>query len=93
MHTEFWWEYLRERYQSEDLGVDGRIILKEFSSSGVGGIHWVVLAEDRNRWRAVGNAIMNLWDPYNEGNFLTSFSRRTLLCELDEKLDGCGRML
>ena len=28
VHTGFWWENLREKYHFEDLGVDGRIILK-----------------------------------------------------------------
>jgi len=28
VHTEFWWEDLRERNQLEDLRVDDRIILK-----------------------------------------------------------------
>ena len=28
MHAGFWWENLRERDHSENLGVDGRIILK-----------------------------------------------------------------
>ena len=27
-HTEFWWEELRERHHLEDLGVDGRMIIK-----------------------------------------------------------------
>ena len=30
MHRGFWWENLREEEQMEDLGVDGRIILKWF---------------------------------------------------------------
>jgi hypothetical protein len=28
MHAWFWWGNLREREHSEDLGIDGRIILK-----------------------------------------------------------------
>jgi hypothetical protein len=28
VHAGFWWGELRERYHLEDLGVDGRIILK-----------------------------------------------------------------
>jgi hypothetical protein len=28
MHTKFWSEYLKERDHLEDIGVDGRIILK-----------------------------------------------------------------
>ena len=30
---------------------------------GIGGIDWIDLAQDRNRWRAVVNAVMNLWVP------------------------------
>jgi hypothetical protein len=28
LHTTFWWENLKERDYWEDIGVDGRIILK-----------------------------------------------------------------
>ena len=44
---------------------------------------WIGLAQDRDRWRSLVSAVMNLRFPWNAGNFLTSckpvsFSRRTL---------------
>ena len=30
---------------------------------GVGGVDWIDLVEDRDRWQAIVNAVMNLWVP------------------------------
>jgi hypothetical protein len=50
---------------------------------GCGCMDWIELAQVRDRWRVLVNAVMNIRDLQNAGNFLTSwepvsFSRRTL---------------
>jgi hypothetical protein len=49
----------------EDLDVDGRrIILKwMFKKWNGGGMDWIDMAQDRDRWRAVVSAVMNLRVP------------------------------
>jgi hypothetical protein len=47
----------------KDPGLDGRIILKWIFESLDGDIDWIDLAQDRDRWRAVVNAVMNLQVP------------------------------
>jgi len=49
-YTGFWWGNVRERDHLGDPGVDGRMILKR-------------LPQDRDRWRALVNAVMNLRVP------------------------------
>jgi hypothetical protein len=44
----------------EDPGVDGRIILKWIFERLGGGVDWIDLVQDRDRWRASVNAVMNL---------------------------------
>jgi hypothetical protein len=36
------------------------------------GMDWIDLAQDRDRWRALVIAVMNLQVPLNAGNFLDS---------------------
>jgi hypothetical protein len=38
----------------------------------MGGMDWIELAQDRDRWQALANAVMNLLVRYNARNFLTS---------------------
>jgi len=35
----------------------------ELQEVGCGGIEWTELAQDRNRWQALVNVVMNLWVP------------------------------
>jgi hypothetical protein len=46
----------RPRRRWEDIKMD----LQEV---GCGGMDWIELAQDRDKWRALVNAVMNLWDP------------------------------
>jgi hypothetical protein len=58
------WGNLRERCHLEDPGVDGRIILRWiFRKWDVGGMDWIGLAQDRDRWRALVNGLMSLQVP------------------------------
>jgi hypothetical protein len=53
--------------------VDGKIILKWILKTWVvGGMDWIALAQDRERWRSLVNAVINLRVLYNAGNFLIS---------------------
>jgi hypothetical protein len=63
MHTGFWWGNLREGDHWEDLGVDGKTIKMDLQELGWRGTDWIDLAQDRDRWRALVNTIMNLRVP------------------------------
>jgi hypothetical protein len=47
----------------EDPGVDGRIILKWIFERLGGGVDWIDLAHDRDKWRAVVYTVTNLRVP------------------------------
>ena len=59
MHAGFWLGDLRKTNQLENLGVDGRIILKCMFEELNDIKDWIDLAQERNRWRALGNAVIN----------------------------------
>jgi hypothetical protein len=53
----------------EDPGLDGRILLKCNLRKMDGGVDWIDLGQDTDRWRAVVSAVMSLRVPQNAGNF------------------------
>ena len=63
VHTGFWWGNLRERDHLEEPDVDGNIILRWIFSSWDGGMDWIDLAQGRDRWLALLNAVINLQFP------------------------------
>jgi hypothetical protein len=48
---------------SEDVGIDGRIILEWISGRLCEGVYWINLTQDREQWRALVYSVMNLWVP------------------------------
>ena len=46
-----------------DPDVDGRLILKQILESWMGVMDWIDVAQDRDRWRVLVNAVINLRVP------------------------------
>jgi len=64
LHTGFWWGNLREgahlgrpRHRWEDN------IKRDLLKVGCGGMDWIDVAQDTDRWWALVNAVMNLRVP------------------------------
>jgi hypothetical protein len=56
MHEKLWTENLKRRDHSEDLGVDGRVILERiFRETGWEFVDRPLLAQDRNQCQALVN--------------------------------------
>jgi hypothetical protein len=46
----------------------------ELREVGWGDVDWIGLAQDRDRWRALMNAVMNLLVPKNAGKLSSGFT-------------------
>ena len=70
MYTYFWWGNLREkplgrtRHKWEDN------IKMDLQEMGWGGMDWIDLVQDRDRWRTIVNAVMTLRIPIKCRGFL-----------------------
>ena len=58
MHTGFWWGNLKE-----DPDVDRKKMLEWICEKCAGGTDWIDVTQDRDRWPAFLNAVMNLVFP------------------------------
>jgi hypothetical protein len=56
----FWWESSKEIDHSEEQGVDGWLESERILGILAEGVAWIRLAQNRDRWSAVVNAVMNL---------------------------------
>jgi hypothetical protein len=58
--TRFRWQSLEEIDHLDDRDVDERMASEWILGRAVGGLEWIQLAQDRNRWRSPVNTVMNL---------------------------------
>ena len=64
VQTGFWWRNMTKRDHLEDRGRDRKIILKcVFKKWDRGGMDCIALVQQRGRWWALVNAVMNLRVP------------------------------
>jgi len=59
VYTGFWWGDLRKGSHLEDGGVGGRILFKWIFKKWDGGMDWIELALDKNRWWVFVITVMN----------------------------------
>jgi len=64
MHTKYWSENLKGIDHSEDLGVDGKLILERILDKQNGKLmDLTYLAQDKDHWQALANTVMVFFVP------------------------------
>jgi hypothetical protein len=64
VYAGFWWGNVKERAHLSDPDVDWRIILRWFMQEvGCGCVNCIELTQDRDRWREIVTAVMDLRVP------------------------------
>jgi hypothetical protein len=72
MWEKFEWKAWREeiiRKTQTELRDNIKMVLREI---GFGRTDWIHLAQDRDKWRALVNTVMNFWISQKAWNFLSS---------------------
>jgi hypothetical protein len=63
-YTAFWWRNLREKDHLGDPKPKWENNIKmDLQAVGCGGMVWIELTQDKYRWRALVNAVINFWVP------------------------------
>jgi hypothetical protein len=58
--TGFWWDNLRKETTGETQAMMGDNNIVYLQEVGCGGMNWIELVLDRDRWRKLWNAVMKL---------------------------------
>jgi hypothetical protein len=45
----------------------------------MGGVDWIGMGQDRDKWRALVNVVMNFWNLYNAGKLSSGYATDGLL--------------
>jgi hypothetical protein len=64
-----WWGNLKETAGETQSRWEDKI-KTDLQEVRCGGVYWIELAQDKDRWRALVNAVMNLRVPKKGGKFL-----------------------
>ena len=62
-YTGFWWRNVRERPLRRPRLIWEDYIKTDVQEVACGGMDWIVLAQDRERWPVLVNGVMNLRVP------------------------------